>query len=86
MVHTPLTKRHIFWDKLELPTPAPIVEKCTHGPFIHAEHERVEVWGGPDAQDGEFGVFVGRLEGLDFFDEEVAVEGRRVDQMRYDAG
>jgi hypothetical protein len=81
-VYTPLAKRHVLGNELELPAASTVVEERAHAALVVPEHERVEVWGGPEAEDGELSGCVRAVEGFDFAQEEVAVEGRGVLEMR----
>ena len=66
MMHRPLRARHVLGDELPRPASTQLVEEGELVALFEPEHERVEVRGGPDAQEGEAGVGVlaGKLPGL----------------------
>jgi hypothetical protein len=82
LMDTPLAKRHILGNELELPAASAVVEERAHDALVDAEHERVEVRCGPEAEDGEFGGRVRAVEGFDLAQDPVAVEGCRVCEVR----
>lgn len=58
MVDRPLRARHVLGDELPLPGPPDGVDEGVVVALVEAEHQRVEVRRGPDAEEGEAGAGV----------------------------